>query len=164
MTKPVPKKQEDLYRASIPGGTATFFRVKELSNRREEELSIAGTPAEDAINKIRTARKVVGADGESDTSESLFGADVHLTREEARDILYLNNTLGWVLLKSWSLKRNGEPLPLPQSVDDLLDLPKELKNAIVQHAAKIFAADDEIKKDSFSIDPGIEDQESPIGA
>lgn len=157
-------KQEDLYRISIPGGTATFFRVKELSNRREEELSIAGTPAEGAINKIRNARKVTGPDGEADTSDSLFGADVHLTREEARDILFLNNTLGWVLLKSWSLKRAGEPVPLPESVDDLLDLPKDLKNAIVKHAAKIFAADDEVKADSFSIDPGIEDQTSPIGA
>lgn len=166
MAKAVGKQpvKEDLYRIRIPGGTATFYREKELSNRRAEELAVAGTPAEGALNKIRTARKVVGAGGETDLSETLTGADVHLTREETRDILYLNNTLGWVLLKSWSLKRGGEPLPLPQSVDDLLDLPRDLHDALVAHAARIFATEDDKKaRDSFAVDPGIEDQDSPTG-
>ncbi|MEC5149144.1 hypothetical protein [Cryobacterium sp. GrIS_2_6] len=157
-------QKDDLYRTRIPGGSASFYKLKELSNRREEELAVAGTPAEGAIRKIQSARSVTADGFEPAESAALTGADVHLTREEARDILYLNNTVAWVLLKSWTLKRDGKPIPLPQSVDDLLDLPKDTKKAIADHAQKIFAAERVVAEDSFQIDPGIEEPDSPTGA
>lgn len=161
-TPKTPVKSEDLTRSVIPGGTATWYKDEELSPRRSREMDIYEVTLMPKLRQLMVAQKIIGPDGETlEEDNGLGGLPVGITLEESRQLFEMNDTAAWAYLKGWSLKRNGEAVPLPESPSALLDLNKKLYEALIQHAAKITKARI-TKVDGFSVD-SYEDEDSPSG-
>ena len=135
----------------IPGGKASFFKKNELSPRRDREIEVIAAQMNSA--KLKRLQAAVTVVGEGET-----GGEV-LTETEARLMLSITEVGAWAYLKSWSLKVDGEPRPLPDSPDGWLDVPKNIYDPITAHVAKILAADIDA---GFGLE-SFEDQESPTG-
>ena len=158
---PAPKP-EDLTRCPIPGGSATWYKDEELSPRRSREMDIYEVTLMPKLRQLMVAQKIIGPDGTVEAEdEGLNGIPVGISLDESRQLFAMNDTAAWAYLKGWTLKRNGEPAPLPESPEALLDLPKKLYEALIQHAAKITKSRI-TKTDGFSVD-SYEDEDSPSG-
>ncbi len=149
-------KADDLTQSKIPGGIARWFtKPTELTPRRSREI--------DAYNMIilPKLRRLTRDEEFTKSDNPLDQMPTGISLEDARNILDMNTVAAWVYLRSWTLKNNGEPVPLPTSLDDVLDLPTDLSNALVEHAGKILA--DQVSEDpSESFEPdGIQDEDSP---
>jgi hypothetical protein len=159
-----PKNQPvDLRRSVIPGGTATWFTRKELSPRRSRELSVYEIKLMPRLRELAIAQKIIGPNGETLANDpGLPGIPTGISMEESREMLEMNDTAAWAFLKGWSLKRNGEPVPLPETPDDVLDLPPALYQALIEHAAKITTSEVSAPQSGFEFnDESFEDEDSP---
>ena len=159
---PAPKP-EDLTRSVIPGGTATWFKADELSPRRSREMDIYEVTLMPKLRQLMVAQKIIGPDGETLAEDNgLGGLPVGLSLDESRMLFDMNDTAAWAYLKSWSLKRNGQPAPLPETPADLLDLNAKLYQALIEHAAKI--TKQRLVTPGFELsDEAVEDDNSPSG-
>ena len=163
-TAPVVKPFDPL-NCSLGGrNSAKFYRHSELSPRRSRELDVYEVHLMPKLRELAIAQRIIGPDG-----AVLAGQDqvdiipVGLSLDESRAMFEMTDTAAWVYLKSWTLRGvDGLALPLPPTVDDLLDLPRNIYEALIQHAAKI-TADQMTKPAPFSVD-AVEDTDSPTGA
>jgi hypothetical protein len=129
---------------AIPGGMAQWYETKSLPARRERMMQVKVMPVNHIIRAIQ-------ADPEG----------YPITESEAQALLEVNEVAVAVFLKSWTLKdASGNPIPLPATADEVLDLEsRELYDALTKTAAKILV---ENPIDDFSVD-AVEDENSPIG-
>jgi hypothetical protein len=119
----------------IPGGQAKFYEPAKLTPRRTRELEIIGAQILPRMQEVANAAKVTADGVAPDVSDILGGPDVRLTRDELRTFMEFQEAAAWAFLESWTID-----LPLPDSPDDLQDLPRDLYEAITRHAAKLTVA------------------------
>lgn len=157
--------------ARRPAGNAFWFKLGELTPRRSRELAKWEMVIMPKLIELATARQIIDATtGEVlAQDDALPGIPVGLTVEDSSAILDLNTAAAWAYLKSWTLTYpgSGQPVPLPETADDLLDLDMELYEALIEHAAKIQQAkiDFQVKNGSDEFGPdGRDDENSPTGA
>lgn len=126
----------------IPGGEATWYTRISLPPRRERMVQVEGMPLRHIVEQIRV-----------DDSYPV-------SREDAIALLALNELSVVVFLKSWTLTdATGQPLPIPTTSDEVLDLDKPLYDALLAQAAKLYV---QTPSEDFTID-AIENPDSPIG-
>jgi hypothetical protein len=162
-------------RTKIPGGEATWWKPEELPTVKEREISILSM----TINQVKmkalvSAREIKFDDGETVTAEQLQNAELAvLTQEEARALLRLTDVSIWAYLKSWTLTEivkstdaegnevaTRRPIPLPETADDVVYLPKNIYKALEEHANQIVARSSAITE---SFGPTVQDDDSPTG-
>lgn len=154
---------EDIYTLKLPGGVAKMWRTIDLPASRSRELDVYRFSLMPRISEAVNSAvvKINGVVVEEPTTDQQFqAAVVDLTRDEVRDFFEMNDLAAVVYLKSWTVKRNGEPAPLPATTDELRDLPRNLYDPLVQRAAEIFRTD---LGDDFTV-AHVEDPASPTGA
>lgn len=132
----------------VTGGTVTFRSERgEISARRTRPIELLGQ----RIGKVqgalfKAARIYVDGDLIDDRSEIrnednelvYDGPDVHLSERQVELLSRLNDATAWALIKDWTLVDDGgQPLPLPERPDDLLDLPAETYADVRREAAII---------------------------
>jgi len=183
-------KQPPLYRTPIPGGSATWFKKSELPVIRQRELDIIGTRLAPVFKKIAltdmaaslvkspAAATVAVETAPATESDSVYDGSAIigdsgitldeamelsgvLTDEDARLLYRLNDLCIWAYLKDWTLKKDGQPRPLPTDVDEVLELEPKLYDALQKHAAKLYNMQD--PGSAFEVDPGVENPASPTG-
>lgn len=149
----------------VPGGTATFRDIPELTERHRRPLKILSLRIGDVLEKVVMAATVTGPDGRSVTGQhaspdapQLPGEPVTLTVDQATALADMQDAVTWAFLQSWTVDR-----PFPQSPDDLLDLPNDLYTALSEHASLLNSGP--------SVESGFEvstetvaDTSSPTGA
>lgn len=121
------------------GGRAVFYAQSELTPRRTRDLDVQLTHLGPRMQELAAAREVTAPDGTTDESEHLPGAPVTISEEEATKFAAVNDLAAWVYLKELRDK-NGRRMPLPETVDDVLDLPLPVYRAVVAHAGQLVAA------------------------
>lgn len=109
----------------IPGGTAELFTREELTPRRRIPAKALLYRADDLLTKISAARTVISPTGEKDENPALDGPELRLTQYEAETLEHLQYATTWGWLKSWTLDR-----PLPETWEDLLDVPSTITDAL----------------------------------
>ncbi len=129
---------------AVPGGSATFFDVNELTPRRRRPLEVLMVQMGDLQERIQAANTVtvVGPDGTTETTAPLPPTPgqmprlgVTLDAREAGLMVEVSQVAAWAFLKSWTLTA-----PLPATPDDMLDMPStDLYDTIVQYGAKLYA-------------------------
>ena len=162
-TAPV-TKPFDPTRCALPArNIATFWKESELSPRRHRELEIYEVVLMPKIRALSIAQEIIGPNGEIlAKDDSLGGIPTGLSLEESRQLFEMADTAAWVYLKSWTLKTgDGAPLPLPATVDELLDLPTGIYLPLIKHGQGIIRHS-MTKSDGFSVD-SVEDPDSPTG-
>lgn len=126
----------------IPGGSAEWFSRLTLSPRKERVLQVELVPLKPLLGKVT-------------------GGDLDLTGEEMAQLLSVNELGVVTFLKSWTVTNaDGTVREIPKTVDEVLDLDRDLYDALVKHAAKLMA---DAVVDDFSVD-SVEDLGSPTGA
>jgi len=159
-SKPKPTT-EDIYDVLlVPGVRVKFYRASEISPRKSREMDILRTYLLPKLRALYEAQYVLVAGEEIDESILLGGLPVGLSMDETRQLFELNDITAFAHLKSWTLRRGGEIAPLPKTIDELQDLPKDVYEALLTASAKIAAK--RIEND-FSVD-AVEDPDSPTGA
>jgi hypothetical protein len=139
-TPPPAKADEPLqFKITIPGtnATVTFWKPLELSPRRSREMEDL---REYLSPLLRAAAIADGIDLEGDEEvvrTQMRNGNLRLSREDNKMFRELGDITAWTYLKSWTVKDGAEIRELPETWEDLLDLPRPIYNAIVQHAAKI---------------------------
>lgn len=118
----------------VPGGSARFYAQRELTPRRTRALDVQLTRFGPRMRQLAVAEQVIAPDGTLDTSAVLDGPAMVITEDEAESFAAINDLAAWVYLKSWTLDR-----ALPETPDDVLDLPTPLYNTLVAHAARLVA-------------------------
>jgi hypothetical protein len=163
------KVEPDLYQCSLPGGfTAKFYRTAELTPRRSRELSVYTSYLMPILRQLQRAQTVTVGGKVADKSDVLDGIPVGLSLDETRQMFEMNDIAAWTYLKSWTVRtqvRDDEGQiverllrPLPETVDELRDLPGDLYDALTQHAGKIMNA---VEPD-FTVQ-SVADEDSPTG-
>ena len=128
--------------SAIPGGMAKWYSRNDMPPRRERMLQV------DLLPLLPLTKRVQGTDYE-------------VTKQEAADLLSINELAVVCFLREWTLKNDmGEPIPVPATIDDVLDFERPLYDALVAHAAKLLA---DVAVDGFSVD-SVEDENSPTVA
>jgi ribosomal protein L16 Arg81 hydroxylase len=119
---------------AIPGGMAKWFKRSELTPRRERTLQVEIMPLNRLLQAVRNE-------------------NYEITREETQQLLTLNELAVFVFLKSWTLKdAEGNALPIPASIDEVLDIEdRPLYDALVSQAAKLLV-DNANEVDEFTVD------------
>lgn len=147
----------------IPGGTAVLRDPSEVTARhsrpyRKIVLSLGlGRFAE--IIEADTVRAVMSADIENDAAAiAKLSDEMNLTEDEAEKLERLSDALIVKWLASWSL-----PQPIPTTIDEVLDMPDKLRDALAGHIGKAEAANME-EESRFNVGPAVEDPDSPTGA
>lgn len=144
----------------IPGGMAEWYDRVQLSPRRQREIDVIGLQIMPRMRELRTAR-TVSINGEVvDTSDTFDGPPVGLNSAEARLLAELTDVAVWAYLKSWTLRRGGEPRPLPGSPDAVLDLEGPLYMALSKHAAKLLMETDD--DGGFTVDALPDDPDAEV--
>ena len=156
----------------IPGGQASFYSKDDLPPRRERELRIALAQVDwGKARRLANAQRILSEKGdELDASDVLPGEDIILTEHEARQFNEVGDVAAWAFLKSWTLQDahiNGETTtltqrPLPADPDAFLDLPRDVNKPIMQASAELLA-DFMETDDTFTVDGGAGDDDSPTG-
>jgi hypothetical protein len=160
----VQEKPFDPTRCALPArNMATFWKESELSPRRARELEVYEMVLMPKIRALSIAQKITGPNGEVLAEDkTLGGIPTGLSLEESRQMFEMADTAAWVYLKSWTLKGpDGGPLPLPETVDDLLDLPPGIYLPLIKHGQGILRYS-MARNDGFSVD-SVEDPDSPTG-
>lgn len=129
----------------VPGGQARFYSQDELTPRRTRALDVQIAHLGPRMHQLAVASQVTTADGAVDTSSVLPGPQATISQAEAEAFAALNDLAVWVYLKSWTVDR-----PLPETPDDVLDLPTPLYAVLVDHAAKLVAG--QLAGDTFTVD------------
>lgn len=157
----------DLTRLTLPGGgTATFWKPEDLPTRKSQRLELSRSlfPARKSTEFIRALNEARAAHPdleETDLYSEGYVALPEYTADEAAHMQEHQNLQVLTYLKDWTLKIGGEPIPVPQTIDDLLDnTPPKAFRAIQEHVNKIIAGD---TSGQFGVE-GVEDPESPTGA
>lgn len=126
----------------VPGGEVTWYTRVSLPPRRERMIQVEGMPLRGVVENIKNDE------------------NYEVTRDEAKALLALNELSVVVFMKSWTLKDdNGETLPVPADADAVLDLERDLYEALTKQAAKLYV---EKPEEQFTVD-AIENPDSPIG-
>jgi hypothetical protein len=163
-TEPIPTT------INIPGGKAMFYTSADLPPRREAEVELLTFQLNARKMKAMIdAARLLGEDGQvADSNPALDGPDAVMTEAEAKVIQLLGLTTTWAYLKDWTLRESrqvgdstvSEKRPIPATPDDMLDLPRGIFDALMEHGAKLAAT----KIDAgFTID-GVDDPASPTSA
>ncbi len=155
----IPVKTENLYELKIPGGVARFWKTDELSPRRRRELATYTSYLSPKLRELSTASSVSVGGVVADTSDVLADVPVGLSLSEHRELLEMTNIAAWTYLKSWTLRRDGQPVPVPVSAEEFWDVPPAIYDAIAMRAAKIMVS----SESEFTV-AAVEDPESPTGA
>lgn len=150
----------------IPGQPGVSIVVaesrSELTERKIRPMRILTLAYGDRLRDVVSARVIIGPDGKKLTPEESAKqtADnmkaLQLTRDDWATILEMQDQSILTYLISWSLDR-----PLPQTFDDLIDLPVDLYEQLQQIMAGVAAKD--MVANGFTVD-SIEDDTSPTGA
>lgn len=118
----------------IPGGEAVWYTRETLTPRRERTMQVSLMPLRSLVENIQDPTYPI-------------------SKEEAAQVLAVNEVAVAVFLKSWSLDA-----PVPADADEVLDIEsRELYDSLLATAAKILATTFE---DGFSVD-AVEDENSP---
>ena len=127
--------------SNIPGGVAGWVVRHTLTPRRERVMQVDMLPLKGLIERVKDE-------------------NYDITREEAQQLLSANEIAVAVFLKSWTLRlEDGSPRPIPATADEVLDLDRELYDALVAQSAKLLV---QSNLDDFSVD-AVEDSSSPTG-
>ena len=102
----------------IPGGSATIREAHEIRVRDEQLMQGAAVAAAPAIKKIQ-------ATGKDPSEDADWATEAGLSLDEWLHLNDLNNAAIVAMLAGWTLER-----PVPQSVDDVKELPAELGKAL----------------------------------
>lgn len=138
-TAPAPKPV-DLTTSRIPGGIARWYTPMELPSRRSRLLAVYDITLMPKLRRLMIAQAIIDEEGNKLVDDGIGTLPEGLTKEEAADIVEMNDAAAWAYLKSWSLKRDGVPVPLPTDLDDLLDnFSRPMVDALTEHAGKIIA-------------------------
>jgi hypothetical protein len=151
----------------IPGGTAVLCtKSSELTARKRRPIELLGTRIGRKVEQVATATRLIcegdvvldQSDVKDEASGELKfpGGDVEVSTRELALIMDLNDAIALSLLKAWTLDR-----PLPANVDEYLDLPVEVFDALRKEAA-VINAEMQTAGDGFSPD-AVEDPASPTG-
>jgi hypothetical protein len=145
----------------IPGGTALLYEQHELTQRRRQPLIELGLQSQALMDQVSNAQTVTGPDGQTTSSPNLSGPAMHLTAQDAHVLAQVQTAITWAYLRSWDLKdEQGNPIPLPKTVDDVLDMPVDVYDALSEAAAK-----QSTKDNRFELgDATVHDHTSPTGA
>ena len=129
--------------SAIPGGMAKWYSRNDMPPRRERMLQIDLLPLMPLTKRVQ-------------------GDEYEVTKQEAADLLSINELAVVCFLREWTLKTDmGEPIPLPANIDEVLDIEdRKLYNALINHAAKLLA---DVAVDGFGVD-AVEDENSPTEA
>jgi hypothetical protein len=120
---------------------AVWFDRHTLTPRRERVMQVDMLPLKGLIERVKDE-------------------NYDITREEAQQLLSANEIAVAVFLKSWTLRlEDGSPRPIPATADEVLDLDRELYDALVAQSAKLLV---QSNLDDFSVD-AVEDSSSPTG-
>lgn len=160
VTKKTREKPVDLYTLQLPRGhRATFYRMNEISAGRARPFQVMLAHMSPILKQAVRASKVT-VDGEVAAEDAEFpGAEVALSLEDTDKMFRLSDLALVAFLKSWTLRDEEGPIALPQSVEELLELPLDTLGVLEERASKlVFEADDS----GFTVD-SVEDPDSPIG-
>ncbi|HEY3714380.1 MAG TPA: hypothetical protein VGL39_07635 [Jatrophihabitantaceae bacterium] len=123
------------------GGTATIRDASQLTGRQRRPMELAGARMGPVLDRLQRATRVLvegevfeDRSGEVDKrGRRLYtGPDVDLTEKQFERLARINDALAWALLESWTLD-----LELPESPDDLLDLPGDLYDTLIAAAIHV---------------------------
>lgn len=158
----------DLTRSDLPGGNhAYWYKPDELSVRRSREIDVYDIHLIPRLRELALAQGLIDEEGNNlvDPDNALPMLPSGFTKEESRSFLEMQDVNAWAYLKGWTLRsEGGAPKPLPVDADALLELPRDVYQALIDHSAKIIAGRvDFASGDQFSPD-AVEDEESPSGA
>lgn len=120
---------------AIPGGMAKWFGPGELTPRRSRDYELISAEIAPLIQRAVDARTITTDDGQTHVFEGFDGPTIGLNRHELRAFLELTDAATVAYLKEWTLDR-----PLPADVDELLELPRDLYEALTRHGSKLLAA------------------------
>jgi hypothetical protein len=158
------KNTEDLTRLKLPkGGTVTFWKPEELPTRRtnaieESALALPKGPTRQYQAALTAAKAEHPGLSDDELVEQGHVTMPEYTPEEARRVGEHQRLVIVQYLKSWTHKE-----PLPQTPDEVLDLPPHDYKAIRAHVQKIQNSDNKGAYDLSDGDEAIEDEESPTG-
>lgn len=155
---------------AVPGGSATFYDVNELTPRRRRPLEVLFVQMGDLQERIQAAATVTvtdPADGSAATTAPLepavagktsLAVPIVLDAREAGLMVEVGQVAAWAFLKSWTL-----PEPVPATPDDMLDISSTaLYDAVVGHGAKLYSGN---VGDGFDLGPEtVTDPASPTVA
>lgn len=144
------------YTITIPGGSAELFEKHELTPRRQKPVKSLIYRADELMNKMANVRTVVSPSGEVDENPDLPEGVLVLSAEEADMLLDIEYASAWATLKSWTID-----LPLPRSVDEFMDVPSPIADAIAAGAKRIKGA---VTDDFEPTEASLENPDSPTGA
>jgi hypothetical protein len=141
----------------IPGGEAVLCLRRELTPRRELHVKSLLRQYTALAVQVANARKVTHPDGSVVENPELSGPDITLTDEQA----WLFERIGYAgiptYLVSWTLDT-----PLPKTVEDALDIPSDVADALKGAIEKI-AAGLEVWEEYEISDSTLKDKASPTG-
>jgi hypothetical protein len=146
----------------IPGGTATLRAPEDLTARHTRPLKsvmLALGPERFAEAASSDAVKAAQAAGNNPAAGMALIAELDLTEDEASLLEKVNDAIVWKWLANWTI-----PRPLPTSIDEILDWPDTLRDALVEATAPVEAAHQAAEaNDRFGV-AAVEDPQSPTGA
>lgn len=162
----------------IPGGTATIYTVDELTPRRQRAMQVISLMAGSALKKFRAAKTLTMPDGTVKNADGTTAAptveekeeaaidqlaNANLTEAEATVFFKIQDASIYAHLKDWTLTDgNGAPLPRPETVDAVQDIPGPVYDAL---SAEINALNDTNEADSFEPNEATAaDPNSPFGS
>lgn len=127
----------------IPGGKATWFTRNSMPPRRERMMQTEILPLRHLMENVKNP-------------------DYPITTEEATKLLAVNELAVAVYLKSWTLTDGvGNPLPVPTTPDEVLDIEDpELYQTLISQAADFLGNSADT---GFSVE-SVEDANSPTVA
>ena len=123
---------ETLERIPVPGGSAVFRQLADLTPRQTRKLDVASAVLLPLVARIAPASEVRVDGVLVFTDPVLDGPPVDLTAAEYEEIRRLNDLAVLVYLDSWTLDR-----PLPASLEEVRALPPDLYVAVATQAAKL---------------------------
>lgn len=141
----------------IPGGEAVLCLKRELTPRRQIHVRALYTQYNSLAIKVANARKVTHPDGSVIEDPELQGEEISLTYEQAELFNRINYAGIPAYLISWTL-----PGRAPTNLDEALDIPAEVADALIEAIEKI-AAGLEVWEEFEPSEATLEDKESPTG-
>lgn len=174
--------------AIIKAGSAAWWKPEELPPRKKRPLDVAGVQYSGALDRAAKAQPAK-VDGEGIPDVEFGGKKIDgeslaimaaIADDDIATIFELNDMSAWAYLKSWTLQRERtipgrvegettypeqkvlEPYPLPETPDDLLDLPRATYDALLAASAKIYA-EARAAENGFGVD-SAPNPASPIAA
>jgi len=144
---------------TIPGGTAELFTLDEMTPRRKRASQVIALKMSPVLERVKNAGKIRLPDGTVKEGDG-NGPSVDLSDGEASLFFLLTDASMFAHLKSWTLAgEGGAPLPLPASVDDVLDIPGPVYDALETAINAMTPVTAQFEPDEAT----LEDPNSPFG-